>query len=116
MLWGSAVEQGFSAPLWLTYKQPQELGGQVRKGEKGSLVVYANTISRTETDKATGEEHERDIPFMKGYTVFNAEGRRRSRQSRSSKQHEQAHRTARLYAGRLYRVLKNHGGGFAAAV
>jgi antirestriction protein ArdC len=73
MLWGSAVEQGFSAPLWLTYKQAQELGGQVRKGEKGSLVVYANTISRTETDEATGEEHERDIPFMKGYTVFNAE-------------------------------------------
>lgn len=73
MLWGSAVEQGFSAPLWLTYKQAQELGGQVRKGEKGSLVVYANTITRTETDEATGEEQERDIPFMKGYTVFNAE-------------------------------------------
>lgn len=59
--------------MWLTYKQAQELGGQVRKGEKGLLVVYANTISRTETDEATGEEHERDIPFMKGYTVFNAE-------------------------------------------
>lgn len=73
MLWASAVEQGFSAPLWLTYKQAQEIGGQVRKGEKGSLVVYANTITRSETDEATGEEHERDIPFMKGYTVFNAE-------------------------------------------
>lgn len=73
MLWASAVEQGFSAPLWLTYKQAQQIGGQVRKGEKGSLVVYANTITRSETDEATGEEHERDIPFMKGYTVFNAE-------------------------------------------
>jgi len=73
MLWSSAMAQGFAAPLWLTYKQAQELGGQVRKGEKGSLVVYANTISRTETDEATGEELERDIPFMKGYTVFNAE-------------------------------------------
>ena len=73
MLWGAAVEHGFSAPLWLTYKQAQELGGQVRKGEKGSFVVYANTITRTETDEATGEEQERDIPFMKGYTVFNAE-------------------------------------------
>lgn len=73
MLWGAAVEHGFSAPLWLTYKQAQELGGQVRKGEKGSFVVYANTITRTETDTATGEEQERDIPFMKGYTVFNAE-------------------------------------------
>lgn len=73
MLWASAMEKGFAAPLWLTYKQAQELGGQVRKGEKGSLVVYANTITRTEQDEATGEELERAIPFMKGYTVFNAE-------------------------------------------
>ncbi|MDF1600952.1 zincin-like metallopeptidase domain-containing protein [Mesorhizobium sp. YIM 152430] len=73
MLWSSAMAQGFAAPLWLTYKQAQELGGQVRKGEKGSLVVYANTITRTEADAETGEESAREIPFMKGYTVFNAE-------------------------------------------
>ncbi|MBA4174892.1 MAG: antirestriction protein, partial [Hyphomicrobium sp.] len=73
MLWAAATAQGFNAPLWLTYKQAQELGGQVRKGEKGSLVVYANTIKRTEQDEATGEDLEREIPFMKGYTVFNAE-------------------------------------------
>ena len=53
MLWGAAVEHGFSAPLWLTYKQAQELGGQVRKGEKGSLVVYANTITRTTHSRPT---------------------------------------------------------------
>jgi hypothetical protein len=35
------------------------------------LVVYANSITRTETD-AKGEETEREIPYMKGYTVFNA--------------------------------------------
>jgi antirestriction protein ArdC len=73
MLWAAATERGYSAPLWLTYKQAQELGGQVRKGEKGSLVVYANTITKTETDETTGEDVEREIPFMKGYTVFNAE-------------------------------------------
>lgn len=73
MLWGVAVERGYAAPLWLTYKRAQELGGQVRKGEKGSLVVYANTITRSETDATSGEEVERAIPFMKGYTVFNAE-------------------------------------------
>jgi antirestriction protein ArdC len=44
----------------------------VRKGEHGELVVYANRITRTET-AATGEETEREIPFLKGYTVFNAE-------------------------------------------
>lgn len=73
MLWAAATERGYAAPLWMTYKQAQELGAQVRKGEKGSLVVYANTITRTEQDAATGEDLEREIPFMKGYTVFNAE-------------------------------------------
>lgn len=73
MLWAAATERGYAAPLWLTYKQAQELGGQVRKGEKGNLVVYANTITKTEQDEATGEDLERQIPFMKGYTVFNAE-------------------------------------------
>lgn len=72
MLWGAAVERGFVAPIWMTFKQAQELGAHVRKGEKGNLVVYANTITKTETDE-NGEESERDIPFMKGYTVFNVE-------------------------------------------
>jgi|TARA_R110002074_G_scaffold326124_4_gene496436 antirestriction protein ArdC len=73
MLWASAVERGFAAPIWMTFRQAKELGAHVRKGEKGSLVVYANTITRTETDPETGEEEDRDIPFMKGYTVFNVE-------------------------------------------
>ena len=72
MLWASAMEKGYSCPLWLTYKQAAELGGQVRKGEKGSLVVYANTFTKTGTDEQ-GAEVETEIPFMKGYTVFNAE-------------------------------------------
>ena len=72
MLWASAIEKGYNCPLWLTYKQAAELGGQVRKGEKGSLVVYANTFTKTGTDEQ-GAEVETEIPFMKGYTVFNAE-------------------------------------------
>ncbi len=72
MLWSSAVAQGFAAPIWMTYRQANELGAQVRKGERGSLVVYANTISRTEQND-NGEEEEHFIPFMKGYTVFNVE-------------------------------------------
>ena len=73
MLWGAAVEKGYAAPIWMTFKQAHELGAHVRKGEHGSLVVYANTITRTETDEETGEESEHEIPFMKGYTVFNVE-------------------------------------------
>jgi len=73
MLWSAAVAEGYSAPFWMTFRQAKELGGHVRKGEKGELVVYANTITRTEADEKTGEEIEQVIPFMKGYTVFNVE-------------------------------------------
>jgi antirestriction protein ArdC len=72
MLWSAAVAKGYSCPLWLTFKQALELGGAVRRGETGELVVYADRIKRTEID-AKGEELERKIPFLKGYTVFNAE-------------------------------------------
>lgn len=72
-LWASATIQNFTAPIWMTFKQALELGAHVRKGEKGSLVVYANAIVRTEKDEATGDEVDREIPYMKGYTVFNVE-------------------------------------------
>jgi len=72
MLWCAAVENGFTAPIWMTFKQAFELNAHVRKGEKGSLVVYANTITKTEDD-GEGHDVEREIPFMKGYTVFNVE-------------------------------------------
>jgi len=73
MLWSAAMDRGYAAPIWMTYRQAAEMGAHVRKGEKGELVVYANTITRTETDEKTGEDEERTIPFMKGYTVFNVE-------------------------------------------
>lgn len=73
MLWSASVAKSYAAPIWMTFRQAGELDAHVRKGEEGSLVVYASTVTRTETDAATGEENERDIPFMKGYTVFNVE-------------------------------------------
>lgn len=72
LLWGEAMEKGYAAPSWMTFKQALELGACVRKGEHGSLVVYANSITKTETNEK-GEDTEREIPFMKGYTVFNVE-------------------------------------------
>jgi antirestriction protein ArdC len=73
MLWSAALVAGYSAPIWMTFKQAKDLGGHVRKGEKGELIVYADRFRKTETDEASGQEVERDIPFMKGYTVFNVE-------------------------------------------
>jgi antirestriction protein ArdC len=72
MLWGEAIAKGYACPIWMTYRQASELGGQVRKGEHGSLVVFADRIQKTETAD-NGDEIAREIPFMKGYTVFNCE-------------------------------------------
>jgi antirestriction protein ArdC len=72
LLWAESVARGFTAPIWITFRQALALGGHVRKGEHGSTVVYANRISRTETG-GDGEDVERSIPFLKAYTAFNVE-------------------------------------------
>src|SRR5712671_1579904 len=72
-LWASALAQNFAAPIWMTFKQAKELDAHILKGEKGSLVVFADGIMRKETDEKTGDEIEREIPFLKGYIVFNVE-------------------------------------------
>jgi len=72
-LWASASVRSFTAPIWMTCRQAVEFGAHVRKGEKGSPVVYANSITRNETDTDSGVDVARDIHFLKGYTVFNVE-------------------------------------------
>jgi antirestriction protein ArdC len=58
--------QGFDAPFWLTYKQAQEIGGHVRKGEHGSPVVFWKEWETT--DKQSGEPTK--IPVLRHYSVF----------------------------------------------
>jgi antirestriction protein ArdC len=71
-LWADGVSQGFSSPIWMSFRQATQLNAHVKKGEKGSLVVYANSITRTE-ENGKGEGTEREIHYMKGYTVFNCD-------------------------------------------
>lgn len=70
LLWAEAVANGYSAPIWMTFRQALALGAHVRKGEHGATVVYADRIRRTEADD-DGQDVEREIPFLKAYTVFN---------------------------------------------
>jgi antirestriction protein ArdC len=72
MLWAEAETKGYACPIWMTFNQARELGGFVKKGEHGSPVVYASKFKKNETDDA-GQEVEREIPFLKEYTVFNVE-------------------------------------------
>lgn len=55
----------------MTFKQARELGGHVRKGEKGFPVVFWKRWTVTDTDD-NGEQIERQIPLLRYYTVFNA--------------------------------------------
>lgn len=71
-LWRAADLAGYRSNYWFTYLQARELGGQVRKGETGSLVVYANLYTKTEDDDDR-EPEEKRIPFLKAYSVFNAD-------------------------------------------
>ncbi|AFO71643.1 antirestriction protein [Caulobacter phage Ccr2] len=72
LLWAAAQERGYTNPTWMTYNQARDLGGQVRKGEKSELIVYASKFKKTEKD-ANGKDVERMIPFLKSYLVFNVE-------------------------------------------
>ena len=71
-LWGTAADKGYTHPVWMTFKKAKELGGQVNKGEKGTTVVYASKLEKSEVNDE-GEETTSTIPFLKGYTVFNVE-------------------------------------------
>ncbi|HWL52838.1 MAG TPA: ArdC-like ssDNA-binding domain-containing protein [Chthoniobacteraceae bacterium] len=58
---------GYISPWFLTYKQAQERGGNVRRGEKGYLVVKFGMYAKEADD---GSEHQRK--YLRQYTVFNA--------------------------------------------
>ena len=73
ILWGAVIEQSFPSQTWCTFRQALSLGGNVRKGERGTTVVYADRfIPGDEKKRAreTGEEAQ-SIPFLKCFTVFN---------------------------------------------
>ncbi|RJF91459.1 ArdC family protein [Sphingomonas cavernae] len=74
ILWGSVIEHGWPTQNWLTFRQALAAGGVVRKGERGTCVVYADRFTPdTEKERAreTGDEA-RAIPFLKRFTLFNA--------------------------------------------
>ncbi len=74
ILWGAVIEHGFPSQSWLTFRQALALGGNIRKGERGTTVVYADRFvpdDEKRRARETGEEAQA-IPFLKRFTVFNA--------------------------------------------
>jgi antirestriction protein ArdC len=75
ILWGAVIERGFAGQSWLTFRQALSLGGNVRKGEHGTTVVYADRFTPDhERQRAERDGDEPNaIPFLKRFTVFNTE-------------------------------------------
>ena len=75
ILWGEVIEKAYTGQSWLTFRQALALGGQVRKGERGTTVVYADRFipddARRRAAQSGGEA--RAIPFLKRFTVFNTD-------------------------------------------
>ena len=73
ILWGAVIQQGFPSQSWCTFRQALSLGGNVRKGERGTTIVYADRfVPEQEQSRARGQgEDARAIPFLKRFTVFN---------------------------------------------
>ena len=75
ILWGAVIERGFSNQSWLTFRQALGLGGHVRKGERGTTVVYADRFIPNDERQRAAEvgDDAQAIPFLKRFTVFNTD-------------------------------------------
>lgn len=74
LLWMEATAAGYASPMWMTYRQAQALGGQVRRGEKGTPIVYYGTTTKQgAAEVAGGDDERREVRFLKTYTVFNVD-------------------------------------------
>lgn len=70
----AAIDHGWTSTEWATYKQWQQLGAQVRKGEKATRLTYwSRFVPKSERAEARAEGREpRSIPMVNIFTVFNA--------------------------------------------
>lgn len=73
MLGLTSHASSYSSPYWMTYQQAVAYGGQVRKGERSTLVIYYGTARSRHASKgeASDDAEPGSYRFLKGYSVFN---------------------------------------------
>lgn len=72
VLWGAAMASGYDSNKWLTFKQAKSMGGSIRRGERGTSVLFWGSAKKTVTGD-DGKEVERELMFVRTYTVFAVE-------------------------------------------
>lgn len=63
--------QGYGSRYWLTFNQCAKLGGQVKKGEKGTLIVFWKRSQWTKHNEETDQDETRSSMLLRYYVVFN---------------------------------------------
>lgn len=71
-LWMIAEAAGFLSPYWMTYRQCQKLGGQVRKGEKSTTAIFYKSYDK-QVERDDGEQGTESRRVLKAYAVFNSD-------------------------------------------
>lgn len=71
-LWMAADAAGYSSPCWLTYRQAQLQGAQVRKGERGTVAIFYKSYRREVEDDESADAHAETRRVLKSFIVFNA--------------------------------------------
>ncbi|CRG50897.1 ArdC family protein [Yersinia wautersii] len=80
LLWMAGEERGFGSDRWLTYRQAQKAGGQVRKGESCSLAVIFKPFEKQAEDEqgnklfdGAGKPLMKRCSMMKSLQLFNTD-------------------------------------------
>lgn len=63
----------YSSPYWMTFKQCQEKGGHIIKGQKSTPVIFWKWLDRKETETTDTDAVSGKIPMLRFYNVFNME-------------------------------------------
>lgn len=71
----ASLENGYTSPYWLTFKQAKEKGGTVKQGETSTKIVFMSMVTGKNmiTNPKTGKEEKETFWLMREWSVFNLE-------------------------------------------
>ncbi|MDY7524267.1 ArdC family protein [Sphingomonas sp. 10B4] len=72
-LWLAADACGYRSRYWMTYKQAQALGGQVREGERAQIAIFYKTYTKKGAAAASGDPADELRRVMRSYAVFSTD-------------------------------------------
>ena len=73
LLWAEAETAGYSSGTWATYRQWEQQGAQVRKGEKATLVMLWKPLTAASDDNEKSDERQRGRMLARAFHVFNVD-------------------------------------------